>query len=211
MSGTINRRHLASLLSPLCSSNPSSLVGPDSGYCTMSNTYAPPSGPHPQRAASLADDEMPDEPPPAYTPAAGQGDTSVQAGPSHLDLAHQPPPNQGRLEQDITGVGVGYGLRPGAGSHTQSGTWGGGPMSLQVTGVGMGGPPPPPTHPSRTDGVSHHAGPSRPGRGSGLTPTETPTSGRPLLSHGQMLVFPRGYFCQKCGWSPFFLSSLALP
>ncbi len=194
----------------------------------MSSNYTPPPGAPPSRVTprsdSLSTDALPDEPPPPpYTPAAGpQGDTSVQAGPSHVDFSGPAPR---RLEQNITGVGVGYGRRPdppaqawssSSAQHTGRGGWGG--LSPHDTGaVGShGSMQPPPTHPSRletsqpTKGGPSSAGSSRPPPPNDVTPTEAPTPGRPLLHHGMMLIYPQGYFCSKCTLSRLSLRSVEL-
>ena len=169
--------------------------------------YAPPPGapppriPHGGESVSNTDD-TPDEPPPAYTPAAGaQGDTSVQAGPSHVDFSGPPPSSTpSRLEHNITGVGIGYGRRPDPPNQTGS-------FSPQRTGNGGWGVPdiggesvlPPPSHPSRlNDTLPTKSSSSRPPPPNDMTPTEAPTPGRPLLRNGQMLVYPVGYVCSKC-------------
>ena len=159
--------------------------------------YAPPPGQPPTRGHDhdnhLASDGIPDEPPPAYSPAAGpQGDAPFQGGVS----------TSGGMEQNITGVGVGYGRRPhtSAVSHhdVQQG-WNGGH-------IGSSGLPPASTntntsrpHPSTsTKASSSPSGSSRPPPPNDLTPTESPTPGRPLLNHGMMLVYPKAYFCSMC-------------
>jgi hypothetical protein len=153
-------------------------------YCTssrMTDSYAPPSGApprQPQRAGSM--DDTHDDPPPAYTPSASQGDQHVSAGPAHLELSRPP------LEQHITGVGEGFGPR----THNTSNAW---------TGGDAGSSTEPPRLPSRIGSsvsTPSHAGPS--GGQLDLSPTESPTPGRPLLYHGQMLVYPKGHFCAKC-------------
>ncbi|ORY35559.1 hypothetical protein BCR39DRAFT_20512 [Naematelia encephala] len=177
----------------------------------MSETYAPP--PHPPPASSRPaalqseQDDIPDDPPPAYTPSADPGQTRIQSGPSHVDFSG-PPPIPSRLENNITGVGVGYEPRP---QHT-------GPNGPTGFGGGAGGLPPPPIHPDRT-GASHYgkgdgsspstpvgnmgipssSGSNRPPPPQDTSPTEIPTPGRPLLHRGQLLIYPKGYFCHKCG------------
>ncbi|KAK8854759.1 hypothetical protein IAR55_003498 [Kwoniella newhampshirensis] len=219
----------------------------------MSSSYAPPTGQPPSTAttanppASQPTDDDPFDPPPAYTPSAAvSGETTVDAGPSRMDFSG-PPPLPDRLQQNITGVGIGYGPTH---HHTSSNGGGWGVVSPQPTGSGFasgggGGnyhpPLPPPRHPStvayngngnrsgngngnpfnpppgppptnnKTDTSSssfepdvHDAGPSRPSAPSSsqvidLSPTEMPTPGRPLLYRGQLLVYPKGFFCHKCG------------
>jgi len=217
------------------------------------STFAPPAGPPPSRQTNTAsnpptlperqnsnDVDVPDEPPPAYSSVAGQGDSTLEAGPSRMDFSG-PPPMPDRLQTNITGVGIGYGARiPGQGvsAHpTGSGSY----LSPQDTGGSALGsnnpfgdhnrPPPPPSHPSRTESgfaappgpppgkpsggeASYRPPPPSPGLGGSsqgparhsrppppvdLSPTEVPTPGRPLLRHGQMLVYPKGFFCHKCG------------
>lgn len=215
------------------------------------SAYTPPAGPPPSRQPhntsqppamperrNSNDLDIPDEPPPAYTSVAVQGDSTVDAGPSRMDFSG-PPPMPDRLQTNITGVGIGYGARiPGQGISSQQ-TGSGSYLSPQGTGGSALGsnnpfgdhnrPPPPPSHPSRTEsgfsapsgpppgkpnvgettyrppadppaggGSSQAAGPSRPPPPVDLSPTEVPTPGRPLLRHGQMLVYPKGFFCQKC-------------
>ncbi|KAF9458887.1 hypothetical protein BDZ94DRAFT_63802 [Collybia nuda] len=60
--------------------------------------------------------------------------------------------------------------------------------------------PPPSSSPHRTTTQRHAPPPGPPpgqGQGSGR-PTETPTPGHPLLRAGKLLVYPRGYECEKC-------------
>ncbi|OCF39037.1 hypothetical protein I317_07174 [Kwoniella heveanensis CBS 569] len=229
------------------------------------SAFAPPSGPppshqsHAQDPASLSADDIPNDPPPAYTPTAatgtagggapssssssanpngGHGETTLEVGPSRMDFSG-PPPLPDRLENNITGVGTGYGRRPdhalgsqptGDSSSTGYSAWG---VSGQASGWR---PPPPPHHPS-TSSTSGYAAPSGPppsalsgkdnpfsdtnqssSSGAGpsssrprpppppsaqqqqdTSPTEAPTPGRPLLHRGQLLVYPKGHWCHKCG------------
>ena len=159
--------------------------------------YAPPPGLPPTHGADhanfLSSDAVPDEPPPAYSPAAGlQGDAPVQGGLS----------TGGGIEQNITGVGMGYGRRPhtpAVSHHNEQQGWTGAPIN-------SGGLPPSSTNTntsrlypsSSTKGSSSAPGSSRPPPPNDLTPTESPTPGRPLLNHGMMLVYPKDHFCSKC-------------
>ncbi|WWD19097.1 hypothetical protein CI109_103555 [Kwoniella shandongensis] len=194
----------------------------------MSGSFAPPSGPPPptatgstaSAAAPQPTDDNPFDPPPAYTPSAAvAGEMSVAAGPSRMDFSG-PPPMPDRLQHNITGVGVGYGPTHHGSQPQQTGGWGSS-ISSQSTGFSQPNsgfhPPPPPRHPStynstppnaKTDTPSSNyadAGPSRPPpppQTNGpidLSPTEVPTPGRPLLYKGQLLVYPKGFFCYKCG------------
>ncbi|WRT68422.1 uncharacterized protein IL334_005398 [Kwoniella shivajii] len=169
----------------------------------MSSAYAPPSGAPPTTPApNTAHDEDPFDPPPAYTPTHHvQGETSLDAGPSRMDFSG-PPPMPQRLESNITGVGVGYGRRADLGSQST-----GSSIGPQPTG-GWNAPPLPPRHPSTSQAppkaqdhpMNSHAGPSRPPPPAtqDLSPTEAPTPGRPLLWRGQLLVYPKGFWCHKC-------------
>ncbi|WWC63326.1 uncharacterized protein I303_105926 [Kwoniella dejecticola CBS 10117] len=206
----------------------------------MSTSYAAPSGPPPTAATANASananatptpnpDDDPFDPPPAYTPSAAQstsGETSLAAGPSRMDFSG-PPPMPDRLEQNITGVGVGFGRRP----QHELGSQFDGQSSVhpQQTGHNQNyNPPPlPPRNPSTSSGFGFNApshpppgkdgpqsgfgsnnnhdgaGPSRPphqgqAQEQDLSPTEAPTPGRPLLWRGQLLVYPKGFWCHKC-------------
>lgn len=196
--------------------------GQDS-HRSMSESFAPPGGPPPSTTTrtGVDADGVPDEAPPAYTPSATQqGHTTLQAGPNRMDFSG-PPPMPARLEQNITGVGVGFEPRTTNGGHNAfSG------MTSQQTGSGFGSSNPfldqnapavPPRQPSTKRELSSSssykspsgplpsssgAGPSRPPPPSrpDLTPTEAPTPGRPLLRNGQMLVYPKNHYCSKCEW-----------
>jgi hypothetical protein len=165
-------------------------------------------------AVPETDVSIPDEPPPAYSSAPGVH-TSVQSGPSRMDFSGPPPipdrfQNQNlhtgydrpQIEQQITGVGYGYRPDPTPG-----------PMYTQYTGFA----PPPTSPPSKQFGggdgngksqekpISSQptgnpsAGPSRPPPPPiDLSPTEVATPGRPLLRKGQLLVYPKNHYCQKC-------------
>ena len=188
----------------------------------MPEPYAPPSGPppssNPPRTNPMLNDDIPDEAPPAYTPAAGaQGDTSIQAGPSHVDF-QGPPPMPSRLEHNITGVGIGYGRRNSP-PHQHGGSWGGATTNMQDSQQNshqLSPPPPPPNHPSRVHTTSDlptkgssSTNRSRPAPPDDITPTESPTPGRPLLHHGMMLVYPKGHFCSQCMFLPRTVSQSA--
>ncbi|WVR07504.1 hypothetical protein IAU60_004546 [Kwoniella sp. DSM 27419] len=202
-------------------------------------SYAAPAGPPPGRTSAAVpepegNDADPFDPPPAYTPSAAQGsasgETTLAVGPAHMDFSG-PPPMPDRLQQNITGVGVGYGARhqgalsPTLTGHSSQGGFGvpvG--MNTHATGGSASGsgagyrPPPPPQHPSQS-GLGHEpsssgkdtkgappaspsaAGPSRPPppQAQDTSPTTVPTPGRPLLHRGQLLVYPKGHWCPKCG------------
>lgn len=163
------------------------------------------------------DVSIPDEPPPAYSSApAGQGEQSVQSGPSRMDFSGPPPLpdrfqngnyDRPQIEQQITGVGFGY--RPDPGPNPAQGQQGGSSGS----GFGYGYAPPPEAPPSKGSfnekpmsahptggGGGGGAGPSRPppSQAPDLSPTEVPTPGRPLLRKGQLLVYPKNHYCNKC-------------
>jgi hypothetical protein len=113
------------------------------------------------------------------------------------------------MEANITGVGVGYGprIRP---EHTGAGPSGGyaspsappPPLPHRQSGFGnaQSPPPPPPSQQQQQAGKPD------------LTPTEVPTPGRPLLWKGMLLVYPKGFWCQKCesgrrmGWTSTLMS-----
>nr|XP_019044717.1 hypothetical protein I302_06630 [Kwoniella bestiolae CBS 10118]OCF23647.1 hypothetical protein I302_06630 [Kwoniella bestiolae CBS 10118] len=190
----------------------------------MSTSYAPPSGPPPSTSTSttqpaVPNDDDPFDPPPAYTPSAAQstqGETTLDAGPSRMDFSG-PPPMPERLEQNITGVGVGFGRRP---THELGSQFTGTTNSIHTQQTGQFQPPAlPPRNPSTSSygggfsapsgpppgkehipqDSSNGAGPSRPSHSTAdLSPTEAPTPGRPLLWRGQLLVYPKGFWCHKC-------------
>jgi hypothetical protein len=153
---------------------------------------------------------IPDEPPPAYSSAPGHN--TIQAGPSRMDFSG-PPPMPDRFQQNQTNnyerpqieqhiTGVGYGYRPD-------------PNSVTPQQTGFAPPPIPPpqkggdykgssgsqekpmgSQPTRSGSTA--GGPSRPAPD--LSPTEVATPGRPLLRKGQLLVYPKNHYCQKCKW-----------
>lgn len=152
-------------------------------------SHAPPPGApprQPQRQDSL-DDAIPDEAPPAYD-AIGL-DPTVQQGPSRMDFSGPPPlPERHQQIQNhnqaiqptpsgglpIPGVGIGYGPHsPGAQTQTQ-GAWSQPPLTPQ------------------------HTQQTQPSQPQDLTPTTTPTPGRPLLHNNRLLVYPRNHRCSKC-------------
>ncbi|WVQ82301.1 hypothetical protein IAT38_004429 [Cryptococcus sp. DSM 104549] len=192
---------------------------------SSNNPFTSPADPPPSTAAAAsnpaADDDAPlNDPPPAYTPSASMaGATTVDAGPSRMDFSG-PPPMPDRMQsqptgmaQNVTGVGVGFGH--GGGHHVppqSTGGWGApAPPSQQAmspVGTGYQPPPLPPRHPSTAGtgaGASGGAGPSSSNGGAAqdLSPTEVPTPGRPLLYKGQLLVYPKGFWCHKCGNTGF--------
>ncbi|OXB36800.1 hypothetical protein J007_03448 [Cryptococcus neoformans] len=185
-------------------------------------SYKPPAGPPPTRSTSnnpfaddgtasssnvnpipvqgLPEEQIPSDPPPAYTPSANMsGSTTVASGPSHVDFSGPPPmPDRIANQQtgvgvNVTGVGMGYGR--GGGHHG----WGGGSedYSGPTNTDGLSKPPVPPRNHSST---SNRPPPPLPPRAQpqDLTPTEVPTPGRPLLRGGQLLVYPKGHWCPKC-------------
>ncbi|OWZ71102.1 hypothetical protein AYX14_03461 [Cryptococcus neoformans] len=185
-------------------------------------SYKPPAGPPPTRSTSnnpfaddgtasssnanpipvqgLPEEQIPSDPPPAYTPSANMsGSTTVASGPSHVDFSGPPPmPDRIANQQtgvgvNVTGVGMGYGR--GGGHHG----WGGGSedYSGPTSTDGLSKPPLPPRNHSST---SNRPPPPLPPRAQSqdLTPTEVPTPGRPLLRGGQLLVYPKGHWCPKC-------------
>lgn len=192
----------------------------------MSGSYFPPAGPPPNRLQPMntsttqpqdPDSEISNDPPPAYTPSASiSHETSIQAGPSHMEFDGPPPmPDRFQLEQNITGVGMGYGPRA---SHSHTGFGGGSGQGQGPFGDEnriFGGPP---SHPSRMGSFASPSGPPPPPPNQGsmamspmrtgaggagpsridTSPTEVPTPGRPLLFRGQLLVYPKGHFCPKC-------------
>jgi hypothetical protein len=148
---------------------------------------------------------VPDEPPPAYTSAPGPN--TIQTGPQRMDFSGPPPIpdrfnyDRPQIEQQITGVGYGYRADPIRDQPT------GYAMSTQPTGFA---PPSNPPSPGKSYGdvkndgekpmstqPTGSAGPSRPPPPD-LSPTEVATPGRPLLRKGQLLVYPKNHYCQKC-------------
>ncbi|GFZ49515.1 hypothetical protein JCM24511_07635, partial [Saitozyma sp. JCM 24511] len=108
-----------------------------------------------------------------------------QPQPPHTHSPWGPPEPPPQHPSRVNGSGNGYGAAP----------------STLLTPVGNHGNP-------FADTAQAHAGPSRPSpapnspQGASqqdLTPTEVPTPGRPLLRGGQLLVYPKGYVCSKCG------------
>lgn len=148
--------------------------------------------------------DVPDEAPPAYELVSG--DQTIQAGPQRMDFSGPPPlpdrfqrpagPPPQHLQQtptggqSIPGVGVGYG--------GGSGQWA--PPPSHPANGGYRPPPGPPQQPfSPPPGAPPPPPPNRPGSSSqDMTPTEHPVPGRPLLHKGQLLVYPKSYYCGKC-------------
>ena len=200
----------------------------------------PPSGPPPRapaRQGTMEAVQGEEEPPPAYTSVvSGQSsDVRVDAGPNRMDFSG-PPPLPDRLQPQgtstgvahhVTGVGEGYGRRPGgAGGWGSSNPFGdqfqsqspqstGSPSKGGASGKfdAPSGPPPgksgfgsPPQHPSSSGGAGPSSRPPPPAQSSSasgpsnvdVSPTEVPMPGRPLLHNGMMLVYPKGHFCHKC-------------
>jgi hypothetical protein len=163
----------------------------------MPEAFAPPMGPPPRHPAHSNSLDVPnDDPPPAYTPSAGiQGDQHLEAGPTHLALS-RPPPEPSRLDGHITGVGEGFGPRS---QHTGNAWSGGNPFGDQNQLSNGSAPPPLPARMSSNNIGSAQAGSSSGSSGQDTSPSEVPTPGRPLLHHGQLLVYPKNHFCAKCG------------
>lgn len=153
----------------------------------------------PAAQADPFESAIPDEAPPAYTAAAPPGDAHLAAGPARMDFSGPPPMSQpqhpppNRLENQITGVGIGYGPRR---DHGQS--------SPHHSPNAASAPSMPPRHPSHhqstpSSGSSSSLNrPSPQGGSQDTTPTQVATPGRPLLRNGQLLVYPKGFMCHKC-------------
>ena len=169
-------------------------VPPNRPGGSTGKSSVPPSQPDPTDVA------VPDEPPPAYS--SGPGANTIASGPSRMDFSGPPPLpdrfqsyDRPQIEQQITGVGYGYRPDP--------------ELTTQYTGFA-----PPPASPPRKSGFAggdgtndqkpmnteptggSSAGPSR--SAPDLSPTEVATPGRPLLRKGQLLVYPKNHYCQKC-------------
>lgn len=164
--------------------------------------------------------DVPDEAPPAYELVSG--DQTIQSGPQRMDFSGPPPlpdrfqapagaPPPQHLSQTPTGgqniPGVGFGYGGSSGGHG-TGQWAP-PPSHPATAAYRPppGPPqnsfsPPPASPSSS--APPPPPPNRPGSSTSVssvqdtTPTEAPVPGRPLLNKGQLLVYPKGYWCGKC-------------
>ena len=208
--------HLWDDITQLLIASPYARFNNTSSEIIMSQSYAPPSGPPPLPRRSSTDNlDIPDEAPPAYTPHAAQaGSTTVDAGPSRMDFSG-PPPMPERLTNNITGVGMGYGPRIQGVSPQPTGSSGMasnnpfgdshqpqlGRTDSSASFNAPSGPPPPRTNHSSQGSYGGNGG-NGAGPSSGhadLSPTEVPTPGRPLLRNGQMLVYPKGHHCPKCG------------
>jgi hypothetical protein len=173
---------------PTASSSSSNPFSDNQPAASTSTPHAAPSNP-----SDPFDSTIPDEAPPAYTPAAAPGDAHIEAGPARMDFSGPPPmsnpapPN--RLENQITGVGVGYGLRR---DHGDSG-------GLYASPTGP--PPMPPRHPSQQVMSPSATGSNLrrpPPSTQDMSPTTVATPGRPLLRNGMLLVYPKGFICHKC-------------
>ncbi|GMK53598.1 hypothetical protein CspeluHIS016_0101840 [Cutaneotrichosporon spelunceum] len=152
-------------------------------------SHAPPPGPPPRPSQDPFNDDVPDDPPPAYE--AISGDSTVAAGPRRMDFSG-PPPLPDRSERlnphstggySIPGVGVGY--NP---SHSS-------PVGQSYSSPTRHTPPPgapPPPIPPR------HPNTSNPSSQAAFKPTESPVPGHALLHNGNLLVYPKGYWCHKC-------------
>ncbi|CAK9780763.1 unnamed protein product [Cutaneotrichosporon oleaginosum] len=155
-------------------------------------SHAPPPGPPPNRPTNNDDpfhDTVPDDPPPAYE-AVSRTDSTVAAGPSRMDFSGPPPlPDRMRIQPhstggySIPGVGVGYSPSPTSpgGQGFSSG------YATPTHAPPPGAPPPPPPPPRHPNPPNQE-----------FTPTESPVPGRPLLHNGNLLVYPKGYWCHKC-------------
>lgn len=156
--------------------------------------------------------DVPDDAPPPYSLASG--DQTIQAGPQRMDFSG-PPPLPDRFQspagppqhmhqtptggQSIPGVGVGYGGGGGSGqwapppSHPATAAYRPPPGPPQGTFSPPPGrpPPPPPNRPGSQSSQSSQ-------QAQDMTPTESPVPGRPLLHKGQLLVYPKSYYCGKC-------------
>ncbi|RSH86482.1 uncharacterized protein EHS24_004738 [Apiotrichum porosum] len=129
----------------------------------------------------------------------------------------QPSPTGGFA---VPGVGMGYGptahqTNPFAGAPPP-------PTNAGAAGSGLWSPPPvPPRHPASPLSPTGYPGaayaspttappPPRqqpaaaggsqsPSPAQDATPTEAPVPGHPLLRDGNLLVYPKGHYCSKCG------------
>lgn len=168
--------------------------------------------------------EVPDDAPPPYSVASQ--DQTVQAGPQRMDFSGPPPlpdryraphgpPPQGPPPmsqtptggQSIPGVGMGYGPTGGAGGGGGGGWTSPQPPPTHPASMAYRPPPgapspqftPPPQQFSPPPSRPPPPPPNRPGSQAQVTtPTQTPTPGRPLLHKGQLLVYPKSYYCGKC-------------
>ncbi|WVQ89622.1 hypothetical protein IAS59_003384 [Cryptococcus gattii] len=180
-------------------------AGPPPNRNTSNNPFtddssASASNANPAPAPGLPEDQIPSDPPPAYTPSANMsGSTTLDSGPSHVDFSG-PPPMPDRIANQQTGVGVnvtgvGTGYGHGGGHHG----WGRGSESYSSP-TSTNGLSKPPLPPRNNSSASSRPPPPLPARTQpqDLTPTEVPTPGRPLLRRGQLLVYPKGHWCPKC-------------
>jgi len=181
----------------------------------------PPNHPSNSKATPAQPDTMdvsvPDEPPPAYSSAPGN---TIQAGPQRMDFSGPPPVpdrfqnyDRPQIEQQITGVGYGYRADPIRDQPT------GYAMGTQPTGFAPPSMPPPQKSfndvkgsgsggnekPMGAQTTGNSAGPSRPPPPD-LSPTDVATPGRPLLRKGQLLVYPKNHYCQKCKFKPQYVT-----
>jgi hypothetical protein len=205
---------------PSNSSNPfDPPTSPPPAGSSSSQSFASPPGippnhpakttPAPAPAPDTMDVNVPDEPPPAYSSATGS--QTIQSGPQRMDFSGPPPMpdrfnhDRPQIEQQITGVGYGYRHDPIRDQPT------GYAMGTQPTGIAPPSGPPPMKggygdgdnkngneKPMNMQTTGNSAGPSRPPPPPDLSPTEVATPGRPLLRKGQLLVYPKNHYCQKC-------------
>lgn len=201
---------IASKMAALGSSSTSQPTNPfNDSPSVHSAPTASSSHPAPSSSHTDLDPAVPDEPPPAYSAAPSSGSTHVTAGPSRMDFSGPPPmpdrpaqhvpppPSSGQmLENQITGVGIGYGPRrdhtPGGGGYSAPAHPPPSPGNMRPQSTGSDRPAPP--LPQRNS----YGGSGTPGGANDRTPTEVPTPGRPLLRNGQLLVYPKGFMCHKC-------------
>jgi hypothetical protein len=179
----------------------------------LSPPPAPPSAPdvppnRPRRDSDSFDPPLPADAPPSYDSAMASGDLRVASGPTRMDFSGPPPMPDMHMRPTGTGgsvlpgVGVGYERRQGGAyppppmppPHHPNGAGSHYPGAHAAAAYGNG-------HQQHTGShalvrpINTHPNPTPQDR----TPTEAPTPGRPLLRAGQLLVYPRGHYCSKCG------------
>ncbi|WVN85930.1 uncharacterized protein L203_101084 [Cryptococcus depauperatus CBS 7841] len=155
----------------------------DSTHALTSNTTSVP---------GLQENDIPSDPPPAYTPSANManGESTLQAGPSSMismGSPHMPgwtASQQNGIVENVTEVRIGYGHGGEDGGN---------------------GPPLPSRRPLTFGQELQASQPPLPlsqassFQSQDLSPTEHPTPGRPLLHRGHLLVYPKDFWCPKCG------------
>lgn len=162
-------------------------------------------GQPPAAQPDTMDVSIPDEPPPAYSSGPShQGEQTVQAGPARMDFSGPPPLpdrfqnyDRPQIEQQITGVGFGYRPEPGQPRHSQMSGFAPPPDAPPPKGDFKSTSNEKPMTSQGTGGSGEGGGPSRPPP-QDLSPTEIATPGRPLLRKGQLLVYPKNHYCNKC-------------